>query len=821
MDVVIRTLSSLDAAETAALATNGVMTREDLSMITFEDITYALPDGTSVVKRRRLSLISQYLARGQTIDVATTMPEIINYLNTPPVPIFKQGPPVMPPPPPPPDPTRGALRLYVNSIEEYLGSPIDFEDWELKTRATIGQMAYARFLGQPPVVGDILEQTRNNELYNMLTTASALMDGSGMHILTGVNNQDGHGAWTAINAWYGLAATSRTIIDHYWNKLESLRLSKTSQASTYVNDFIICCQKLDAKNEGYTTEMKRQRFLHQIVDDSYDVAKQQLAGDLTIDFHGCFQRVRNRKQDLLKAKGEALKKARRFKKNEESDSEPKKEGSSATIPSIPSYILYKIKPENVKKDLIWWRGIYNSEKRIIRANELTAPAGRTDGKAEGGASAKRDGDDSETHGSGKGRNSRGGKGKKPFKKKARRIRGKLRRTATQPSGTSNGKNASSTVHISMKDDDEDESKSGDENDDNEDRSGQDEISEEEVQVDKPRKKKKKQSKARHDKSRRNAVSRRGRTGKEKPRGNIYPGTEIDVIGGTGWHVVSTLSCFNMTAQLDRALAGMGERSLPLVRVVTAYDHSTLGTILLGVRCAGYNKRAEQTESLFNSHNLRKNGIFVNDTMKRVGGEQRLTVDGIHVELDFVDQKTLSFKLRTPTTSELDDLTIHWLSPRRLDLSSSKGNAVRRSPAAIVPSQAPWEERLGNSPEMITVKTLEATTQLCESPVEMDKRESPRQHRKQRVQALHPKRIEGRTDSDTFFVSIKSVRNYACVQIFYSALQRYIFVPGMRKESESHGAYQDLVREVGTPNILLTDNGDGKTDASRSTSFLHY
>jgi hypothetical protein len=275
----------------------------------------------------------------------------------------------------------------------------------------------------------------------------------------------------------------------------------------------------------------------------------------------------------------------------------------------------------------------------------------------------------------------------------------------------------------------------------------------------------------------------------------------------------------MTAQLDGALAGMGERSLPLVRAVTAYDHSVQGTILLGVGCAGYDERAEQTESLFNSHDLRKNGVVVDDITKRDGGEQRLTFDGIHVDLDFVDQKTLSFKLRRPTTSELDELTIHWLSPRRLDLNSSTGNAVRRSPAAIVPSPAPWEKRLGNSPEMITVKTLEAMTQLCESPVEMDKRESPRQHRKQRLQALHPKQIEGRTDSDTFFASIKPVRNHLCIQIFYSVLHRFIFVRGMRKESESHGAYQDLVREVGAPNILLTDNAQtqvGKTSRDNAT-----
>jgi hypothetical protein len=54
--------------------------------------------------------------------------------------------------------------VYVNSIEKYLGSPINFEDWELKTRATIGQAAYVRFLAQPhSMAGNILEEMRNNK----------------------------------------------------------------------------------------------------------------------------------------------------------------------------------------------------------------------------------------------------------------------------------------------------------------------------------------------------------------------------------------------------------------------------------------------------------------------------------------------------------------------------------------------------------------------------------------------------------------------------------------------------------------------------------
>ena len=40
------------------------------------------------------------------------------------------------------------------------------------------------------------------------------------------------------------------------------------------------------------------------------------------------------------------------------------------IPSIPGYILYKIKPEYVRKDLIRWRVIYNYKKRTIRIDEL-------------------------------------------------------------------------------------------------------------------------------------------------------------------------------------------------------------------------------------------------------------------------------------------------------------------------------------------------------------------------------------------------------------------------------------------------------------------
>ena len=221
--------------------------------------------------------------------------------------------------------------------------------------------------------------------------------------------------------------------------------------------------------------------------------------------------------------------------------------------------------------------------------------------------------------------------------------------------------------------------------------------------------------------------------------------------------------------------------------------------------AGWGERPQQAESLFNSHNLRKNYVIGHDIEEHDDGLQRLEVDGVHIRLDFVDDKTLSFKLRQPKPEELESLEIHWLTPRKLDKTSNYNKTARRTPGGIVPKPSPWEERLANSPELITVKTLDATTQYCEAPVEMEQRENPRQHRKSRLHALHPRRVTGRTDSDTFFASVKLIRNFAHIQIFLSAISKFLYVKEMRKESHSHGAYQDFIRDVGASNVLLTDN----------------
>ena len=77
--------------------------------------------------------------------------------------------------------------------------------------------------------------------------------------------------------------------------------------------------------------------------------------------------------------------------------------------------------------------------------------------------------------------------------------------------------------------------------------------------------------------------------------------------------------------------------------------------------------------------------------------------------------------------------------------------------------------------------------------------------KKRLPPLHPNQLPVRTDSDTFFASIQSIRGYKFVQLFYSLLRCYTYVSCMRRESHSHQAYQDFFRNIGAPVTLLTDN----------------
>jgi hypothetical protein len=770
-------LAGMTPEEAAMLNDNGILNDVDLGTLSQSDFDQLLPNATIVV-RRRLYSIGQYATAGENIDASTTMLDILTRLN-------KNTSPTMSAEGPPTaffaDPSRGAPKMYVDGLTEFAGAPIKWEDWSIGTGATLGQTVYSTLLSAAPVEGDILAKTRDRELYFMFK--KALYQGAAYHIVERTAaTESGYRVWQDLHEWFGSAEVSRTVIDYYRNKLNALKLTQTSEANDYINDYILCSSKLEAKNEGYTAETKLTKFLDGIEDDDYDVAVQNLRSDSSKTFHDAVLRIRTREQELLKSQRDATSKARRATTSKSGTTQrPSSSAGEKAIPSIPDWLLKSIKPDNVRRDLIRWRGIWNSEARHLTADEKTEKSNSNSEK--GNKSSKRQQDDGSV---GSGTNRHSDKNKKQKTKKSRR-------TKTSTSGLS------STPHVKIKDDDD---SSDDDSTGSEDESNQKSKSQ-------SKSKNSKGSNGKHKKKKKvryNPVIKSGRATDESPRIVLDEGTEFEVIGGVGWVV---LEQFNKSASMGGWRSGMDGPTLPIVNAVCAYDDELTGrTILLGVGSAAWDDRADQTEALINTHAMRGNNIIVHNIAKRDGGLQRIEVGDEKIGLDFTDsEKLLTVKIRRPTTKELNKLHVNWLTPRipvnspellKQSLRRGRGSVVKEDPMK-------WEERLGHPPEMVLAKTLLATTQLCTNPIEMENREAPRQHRKQRLLPLHPRRLEGRTDSDTFFASEKSVRNYACVQLFFHVSSGYIYLRCMKREAHSHGAYQDFVREVGAPNLLLTDN----------------
>ena len=116
MEPTITTLTGATPAELAELGTQGVTSGQDLSIITYYDITAILP-GSGLLTRRKLSLVGEYTGRGQTVAPATTIQGIVLFLKTPLTQATTALPPIAPHPYPS-DPTRGALKLYVYALTE-------------------------------------------------------------------------------------------------------------------------------------------------------------------------------------------------------------------------------------------------------------------------------------------------------------------------------------------------------------------------------------------------------------------------------------------------------------------------------------------------------------------------------------------------------------------------------------------------------------------------------------------------------------------------------------------------------------------------------
>ena len=147
MDANVIRICGVTPTQVAALTKNGVSNTEDLSGLTFSDLSTLLPT-TGVVVKRRIANVANYIAGGGLVDGTTTMAEVMMIITQRGVPVVNMAAaqPVLQPAPIPfaaGDPTRGAPRIQVNGIGKFSGEPMDWETWERDTSASIGQTVYS------------------------------------------------------------------------------------------------------------------------------------------------------------------------------------------------------------------------------------------------------------------------------------------------------------------------------------------------------------------------------------------------------------------------------------------------------------------------------------------------------------------------------------------------------------------------------------------------------------------------------------------------------------------------------------------------------
>ena len=798
-------IAGLEQADKDALTAAGIDTEDDLSFVSFPDFDQAI----SVVKRRKLDLICTYLAGGDALNANSTMQTVrttlANRNNPVQVPAAAaaaaaaqgQGGNVAV------NADKGAPRVHTDPLPKFSGDPVDYEEWERKAGAIINQTAYKHYLSRAATAGNVVEENRSSELYYMLV--SCVGDGHALNTVEKIyaannNVACGYQAWTALKNWYMDASQVNTMIAHYEGKLNALILDNDMTATEFINNYELYVRKLEKLEGPWTDDKKVREFKDRVVADDYDTEVRIHTGT----FADLIKSFRKREQDLEK-KANIIRKQRRYKTPEHSDEgedesssesrKRKQKPTSVKIPFIPTF-LYKSMSPRTRKNVTKWRSLVNNGKEMV-PDDLEKE--------------KTPNSDEPTETSSKKKSKTGGK--------------KQRRTKTVSFGTSD------TVMVKLASDDEEYSS--------------------ELLLASPYPSCGYDSQTQLTPGQSEDVAKirrttsvgmsRGRSSRQ-PYAVIDPGAEEEMIGGLGWCV---LYKSDQTESLSGPIEGMGTMRLPKVDAVTAVKDKSGNTILLGVGNTTWDRRTSQYESLWNSHHLREYGTIVNDVAKSHGGSQNMVIrmhDGSQREIPLgFDGDIMKVNISEPTEEELATLRVVWITPT-IDGNEYTPQSLRRSRVAAdtfqlqIPGQAEpvseeeqpteetsnednssgkigikdWKALLGFPSDQVLEKTLNATTQLCAEPIEAERREIPRQHRKKRLLPLHPRRLKGRVDSDTFFSTVKSIRNYKCVQFFVHVESDYLFVRCLQREAHSHGAYQDFIREVGAPQVIVTDNSQTQT-----------
>ena len=132
------------------------------------------------------------------------------------------------------------------------------------------------FIDRATTVGDIVEEARSTELFNMIY--SCVEEGHALNVVEKVrdnnnNRECGHLAWTALKEWYLDDTQKETMIKHYEAKLESNVLDNDTTATNYINNFELCVRKLMKLDETWYDEKQIREFKARITDSDCSIEK--------------------------------------------------------------------------------------------------------------------------------------------------------------------------------------------------------------------------------------------------------------------------------------------------------------------------------------------------------------------------------------------------------------------------------------------------------------------------------------------------------------------------------------------------------------------
>ena len=115
----------------------------------------------------------------------------------------------------------------------------------------------------------------------------------------------------------------------------------------------------------------------------------------------------------------------------------------------------------------------------------------------------------------------------------------------------------------------------------------------------------------------------------------------------------------------------------------------------------------------------------------------------------------------------------------------------------------WRANLGYPTREVAQQTVKNTAQLIQS-AEAETRESMQDHFVARLQPLRPHQINDTCHTDTFFFVKQSICGYRCWQLFALKECCHDTVYLMRTKLQAPTKFEDYVREVGAPNIIIHD-----------------